>query len=79
MGNSSGKVIPSEKTIPNNLNQVSSNYEEPEIQITPLPGETIGSDDNSDDQDQEKQEDDESGTSEHASVSAQLPYFEALE
>ena len=79
MGNSSGKVIPSEKTIPNNLNQVSSNYEEPEIQITPLPGETIGSDDNSDDQDQEKQEDDESGTSEQASVSAQLPYFEALE
>ena len=79
MGNSSGKVIPSEKTIPNNLNQASSNYEEPEIQITPLPGETIGSDDNSDDQDQEKQEDDESGTSEQASGSAQLPYFEALE
>ena len=79
MGNSSGKFIPSEKTIPNNLNQASSNYEEPEIQITPLPGETIGSDDNSDDQDQEKQEDDESGTSEQASVSAQLPYFEALE
>ena len=41
MGNSSGKVIPSEKTIPNNLNQASSNYEEPEIQITPLPGEFV--------------------------------------
>ena len=54
IGNSSGKVIPSEKTVPNNLYQPSSNYEEPEIQITPLPGETNGSDGNSDDQDQEK-------------------------
>ena len=40
MGNSSGKVIPSENTVPNNLIQVSSNNEELEIQITPLPGET---------------------------------------
>ena len=35
LGNSSGKVIPSENTVPNNLNQASSNNEEPEIQITP--------------------------------------------
>ena len=36
MGNSSGKVIPSGNTVPNNLNQASSNNEEPEIQIKPL-------------------------------------------
>ena len=72
MGNSSGKVIPSENTVPNNFNQVCSLTEEPEIQITTLPGETIGSDDTSDDQDQQKHEGDESDTSEQASVSAQF-------
>ena len=54
MGNSSRKEIPFENTVPNNLKQVASIEERPDIQITPLPGKTIGSD-NSDDQDQEKQ------------------------
>lgn len=47
--------------------------QEPEISLMPDPGETIGSDNESDDQDN-----DEAGATEQTSVPAQLPYIEAL-
>ena len=77
VGDVSHRNSPTEDTVPN-LNRVSSLNEEPEFQIRPLPGETIGSDeDDSDDHNQERLEEDETGNSEQSSESAQLPYIEA--
>ena len=54
VGDVSHRNSPTEDTAPN-LNQVSSLNEEPVFQIRPLPGETIGSDeDDSDDHNQER-------------------------
>ena len=79
VGDVSHRNSPTEDTVPN-LNRVSSLNEEPEFQIRPLPGETIGSDeDDSDDHNQERLEEDETGNSEQSSESAQLPYIEALQ
>ena len=79
VGDVSHRNSPTEDTVPN-LNRVSSLNEEPEFQIGPLPGETIGSDeDDPDDHNQERLEEDETGNSEQSSESAQLPYIEALQ
>lgn len=73
------RITPTEDTV-HNLNSVSSMNEEPEFQIRPFPGETIGSnEEDSDDHDQERLEEDETGNSEQPSVSTQLPYIEALQ
>ena len=54
--------------------------EEPEFQIRPLSGETIGSDvDDKDDHNQERFEEDKTSNSEQSSASTQLPYIEALQ